>query len=409
MTQPQSPYTLNVVGGVYRFHWETAQVYITVDRIRETRGVPAGEIRVQAYPEGHIHLTTLNLLSTRSRNEVAKFCAERGSLIQRDWAAIIEEMCVAVLDRFRQGEPTVRLGDVRAPTLPEWQLEPLILAKESTLIYGYGGIGKSYLAAFCSVLVDQGISFGKLEPRKARVLYLDYETGQASAARRFNSLHNGFGLDVSSDVLYRFCWQPIASETNELQRIVAEEDIGLVVVDSAGPACGGEPEAAAAAISYFTALRSLQVSTLTIAHQSKGAGSVGPFGSVYWVNYPRNTFELKKAQNVGEDIIHVALIHRKANEGRLQASVSYRFSFEESTVRIMMEMMEDVPEFFSTLPLTDKMLLTLKDAGPISCRELADLLEANVRSVQTKLSSDSRFSQEGNNTWGVRTHYDGSR
>ena len=401
MTTMQRPYDLMVVGGVYRFHWQAAQVNITVDRIRESsRQAPTAEIRVNAYPEGHIHLTTLNLLSTRTRSEVARYCAERGTTIPRDWAAIIEEMCVAVLDRWRQGEPVVRLGDVNPPLAPDYRLAPILLDKEPCLIFGEGGIGKSYLAALCGVLVDQGISFGRLEPIRGRVLYLDYETGANVTARRVNAIQAGFGMDGDSNIYYRHCWQPLATESNELQRIVAENEIELVIVDSAGPACGGEPEAASAAIAYFTELRALNVTSLTVAHRSKGAGANSPFGSVYWVNYPRSIYELKKAQDQGDNVIHVGMIHTKVNEGILQKSVSYKFGFTEGLVRVVMETLEEVPEFFDDLPLVERMISTLRSDGPSSSRELAESLGANPRSIQTLLSKDRRFANR-NNMWSV--------
>ena len=388
------PFTMTVVGGVYRLNWEEAQVSATVERIREARGIPTGEVIIRAYPEGHIHWTTLNLLSTRGRREIATFCAERGNMVQRDWSAIIEELCVAVIQRYRQGEPVLRLGSVDAPETAPWRLEPLLLDNEATLIYGQGGIGKSYLAGLCAVLVDQGLTFGKLRPAKSKVLYLDYETGSTVAARRFNSLHNGFGLDSGSDVLYRFCYQPVASEIAELQKIVADNDIGLVVVDSAGPACGGEPEAAAMAIAYFTALRSLKVASLTIAHRSKGVGSSGPFGSVYWVNYPRNIYELKKSQTVGDNLIHVALLHEKSNEGRLQPSVSYQFAFSEHNVlTVTSEAMEDVPEFFDNLSIITKAEITLRDEGSMDIVKLVEAIgyRGNHNALSSQLSRSPKF------------------
>ena len=409
MTPDQrQPFSMTVVGGVYRLNWEEAQVSATVERIRETRGVPTGEVVIKAWPEGHIHWTTLNLLSTRGRREVANFCAERGNMVQRDWSAIIEELCVAVIQRYREGEPVVRLGGVDAPAPPPWRLEALLLGGEATLVYGQGGIGKSYLAGLCAVLVDQGLTFGKLRPAKSNVLYLDYETGSSVAARRFNSLHNGFGLDESSNVFYRFCYQPVASEIAELQKLVADNDIGLVIVDSAGPACGGEPEAAAMAIAYFTALRSLKVASLTIAHRSKGVGSSGPFGSVYWVNYPRNIYELKKAQTVGDNLIHVALLHEKSNEGRLHPSVSYQFSFSDGNiVSVSSEAMEDVPEFFDNLSIISKAEVVLRDEGPMPLADLVSQIgyKGNANALSSQLSRSQKFrygnNDEGEKIWHV--------
>ena len=239
---------------------------------------------------------------------------------------------------------------------------------------------------------------GKYTPIQGKVLYLDYETNREIAARRFQAITRGFGFSETSGVLYRFCFQPLAADIAEIQKIVAEEDIEFIVVDSAGPACGGDPESASSAINYFTSLRSLRKTTLTIAHRSKG-GSVGPFGSVYWVNYPRATYELKKSQEMDDDVMHVALIHRKANEGRLQEPVSFRFTFRLGSVTVTEESLEDVPGFVGELPLSEQLFQTLQEYGPQSAKDLANMTGLNLGSIQVILSRDSRFKRVGSSKW----------
>ena len=101
-------------------------------------------------------MTRLNLLATRSRNDVAKHCTSRCQR-GRDWEAIVEQFCVMTLDHWRQGEPVVNLGTVDPPPEPVYRLKPVLLEKEATLIYGEGGIGKSYLAAYLAAQIDQGV------------------------------------------------------------------------------------------------------------------------------------------------------------------------------------------------------------------------------------------------------------
>ena len=218
------------------------------------------------------------------------------------------------------------------------------------------------------------------------------------AARRFQALARGFGFGADSNVLYRFCFQPLAADISEIQKIVAESDVDCIGVDSAGPACGGDPESASSAINYFTALRSLRRTSLTIAHRSKG-GSVGPFGSVYWVNYPRATYELKKAQETGENTMHVAMIHKKVNEGQLQEPVAFKFTFHKGAVTVVEEAIEDVPEFASELPVAEQLAMALSNSGPQSAKELAEATQLNLGSVQVILSRDSRFQRVGNGRW----------
>ena len=396
---PTRPPTQTVTGGVYSYIWQQENVQVTVQRIREdSRHTPTADVRIQAKPEGHIHMTRINLLSTQARAQVARHCAGRSP--SRDWDAMVEQFCVMTLDHWRQGEPVVDLGTVKPSPEPIYRLRPFLLEEEATLIYGDGGIGKSYVAAYLASQVDQGIKMGGYAPIRGNVLYLDYETNAQIAARRFQALAKGFGFGDTSGVLYRFCYQPLASDIAEIQTIVAEANIECIVVDSAGPACGGDPESASSAINYFTALRSLRKTSLTIAHRSK-SGSVGPFGSVYWVNYPRATYELKKAQEMGKDTMHVALIHRKVNEGRLQEPVSFRFTFHPNAVTVTEEPIEDVPEFLSELPLADQLVACFQDHGPQSAKDLATMTGLNLGSIQVTLSRDSRFRRIGNNRWDV--------
>ena len=397
--EPVQPPTLKVTGGVYSYIWHEQNVYMVVERIREdSRHTPTADIRIRARPQGHLHMTRINLLSTQARTQVAKHCHGRDPV--RDWDAMVEQCCVMTLDHWRKGEPLVKLGAVNPPLEPAYRLKPFLLEQEATLIYGEGGIGKSYLAAYLAAQIDQGIKIGPYEPVRGRVLYLDYETNAEIAARRFQALTKGFGFETQSEVLYRFCFQPLASDIAEIQKIVAEEEIECIVIDSAGPACGGDPESAASAINYFTALRSLRTTSLTIAHRSKG-GSIGPFGSVYWVNYPRAVYELKKSQEVGQDLMDVALIHQKANEGRLQEPVSFKFQFSPGVVVAKEQALDKVPAFVSELPIGEQLEIAIREEGPMTAKALAEETGLNIKSIQVILSRQSRFKNIGGNRWDI--------
>ena len=137
------PPVQTVTGGVYSYSWKDEKVDVIVQRIREdSRHTPSADIRIRATPEGHIHFTRINLLSTQARNQVARHCAGRCTR-GRDWDAVVEQFCVMTLDHWRQGEPVVNLGTLKPPQEPVYRLRPFLLENEATLIYGDGGIGKS--------------------------------------------------------------------------------------------------------------------------------------------------------------------------------------------------------------------------------------------------------------------------
>ena len=392
--------TLTVTGGIYKYIWKEEQVQIILERLREdSRRTVTADVTISAQPEGHIHMTRLNLLATRSRNEVAKYARERCQR-SRDWDAIIEQLCVVTLNHFRAGEPIINLGDVTPPAESIYRLKPFVVEGEATVIYGEGGIGKSYLAGYMAAMVDQAISTEICEPKPGKVLYLDFETTMDIAARRFQALTRGFGFDGKSQVIYRFCHQSLPADIGEIQRIVAEHDVELIIVDSAGPACGGDPESASSAINYFTALRSLRKSSITIAHRSKG-GSIGPFGSVYWVNYPRMAYELKKSQEEESDVMHIALLHRKVNDGRLQRPVSFCIRWlDTGAVTVTQEDLADVPDFVVELPIADQCVAAFREHGAKTVKELSEITGQQVRSLSVVLSRNrARFRRVGNQQW----------
>jgi DNA-directed RNA polymerase specialized sigma24 family protein len=113
------------------------------------------------------------------------------------------------------------------------------------------------------------------------------------------------------------------------------------------------------------------------------------------------SYELKKSQEVESDIMHVALLHRKVNDGRLQQPISFRIQFHDSgAVTVASEPLEDVPDFVEELPIADQCVLALREHGPRSVKELVEITGLQSRSVSVVLSRNrSRFRRIGNQQW----------
>jgi hypothetical protein len=121
---------------------------------------------------------------------------------------------------------------------------------------------------------------------------------------------------------------------NQIQRIIADHDIKLVIVDSVMAAQSYGVDQAQVASQFYNALRSLRCTILALDHvskddmrQSTDNESVGPYGSVVKFNRSRAQFELKKHQTKGKDYIDLDLIHRKFNEGRLMDDTGIHIDF----------------------------------------------------------------------------------
>ena len=371
----------NHAGGIHRLVWDEQQIVVSLDRLREDSHYQlSGEITVRqdAY-HGPLHQARLNLTSTVSRRQIAKFLTSRAD--EFDWDAIVEQACLLVLRAYREGEPAVEVSNIPLTDGLAYRIRPLITEKQTTLLYGEGGLGKSYIANYLSTLVEQGYPAEGFEVEPGPVLYLDYESDGPTVARRFRKLHLGLGLAEPSKVRYRYSFRPLASELEELQRICIDHEIALVVVDSAGPACGGEPEQADAAIMFFNALRALKVSCLVIAHRAKHDQKSTPFGSVYWWNLPRHIWEISKEQEPGEDGLAVILKHRKVNDGKLLLPFALRFSFTETAVSVKRTDMRSDPILRDHLPVRDR-LKALLGRGSMAIDAAAEELEVPGQTIR---------------------------
>ncbi|MFC2027457.1 AAA family ATPase [Chloroflexota bacterium] len=270
--------------GIYVFKFTEEALNIRVDRITEKSSNTSGEITILTEAPGinpFIHQARLNLTSTTARNALAKYLNTRFEL--DDWAGILEIVCAMVLRKHREGEPVQTVGNLPARDSSKYRLSPLLVESEPNIFFGPGGVGKSYLACYISVLVQTGTDHHALHPVQGNVLYLDWETSRYEIDERIKAVSRGMSLEGIT-IKHRFCSQSLASDITRIQRMVVDTEAALVIVDSVGSACGGEPESAEVVLRYFMALRSLKATTLSIDHVAKSGDSKTPFGSVFKIN-----------------------------------------------------------------------------------------------------------------------------
>ena len=394
------------IGSIYRIQWPEDFLDFRVERIHEdSKGVTTAEIHI--FYNGQANLVIqeyerLNLTSAQAKAKLAKICEERAP-IGVNWGQRIEKVCREVIQLHRQGEPIINLAEMKASERLRWRVEPLLYDKQANLIYGEGGLGKSILANYLGVLVASGQQTPELpnvEP--GNVLYLDYETSPDEILERTSKLTEGLILANMPQIHYRFCSQPLAHDIEYLQREVLQRDISLIIVDSVGPACGGEPENAAATIECFRALRPLKVTALLVAHVAKNSHSKTPFGSVYWWNLSRSVWEVVKGDQSSDGSTEIGLWHRKVNNGRLLPPRAYRVRFSDEDITFHDIRPQDSDTLKESLRNYEQIALALKDGG----KNLAQIVETTglkESAVKTELSKNKRrFVKLGSGLWGNR-------
>jgi hypothetical protein len=291
----------------------------------------------------------------------------------------------------------VKFSDMEMPGPRRYLLKDLVLAAYVTLLYGDGGVAKSLLALALAVAVAGGS--GKWLGRGVEscpVLYVDFELDAEEQARRVHQLCRGQELDTPPEnLLYMSALGHAAGEAfaSALEACI-EHSVGLMVVDSLGPALQGDAEAARDVIGFFQKsiepLRAEGIAILIIDHQSRlQAGqsyqSKGAFGSVFKTNLARSVIQAQATER-GEGTLTVRLRQKKHNFGPLAEPFGVKLSFTEEVVSL--EAVElDASELAeeATLNATDRVKLALEN-GPAYPWDIAEHTGLAVKTVKNVLT-----------------------
>ena len=185
-----------------------------------------------------------------------------------------------------------------------------------------------------------------------------------------------------------------------------EHGVGLLILDSLGPALHGDAEAARDVIGFFQSsiepFRAEGVVVLIIDHQSRlQAGqsyqSKGAFGSVFKTNLARSVIQAEATER-GEGTLTVRLRQKKHNFGRLAAPFGVKLAFSEDAVSleaIELEAAELAEE--QTLISTERVKLALEDgtAYPWEIAEATGLVLKTVRNALTGLQKQGTVEPTG--------------
>lgn len=320
---------------------------LLVSRLSMSRGELWGELTVScampaiASQTGHISRGRFNISSPTARATTARLLRDRTAGADIEWAEVLETLCVGVLSAESAGTPFQLIGRMPVPIGATYLLEPILPLGKPTILFGDGGVGKSFFAVGASVSVATGQQvIADFNPRQAPVLYLDWETDAADIDGRVKAVSAGIDIEPP-EIGYRACAGALAPQIEEIARYVEAEHVGLVIVDSMAGALGSNSEASGDAnesvVRMFTALRHLSATVLVLDHVSKeGAsnerGAFKPYGSAYKVNLARSVWELRQGKDPDGDTVHLGLYHRKANNSRLSAPIGLAFRNESGRV-----------------------------------------------------------------------------
>lgn len=376
-----------------RMEWVSRGIVATAKTLKEhSDGRIGGHLTIETTLPGvarGLRSAQFTFTALRSRTELVNDLRKKVEGVP--WDGMIEALCDEVTRYVQAGEPTQLIDPSRDVQPAEFVVWPLVLYKHPTILFGDPGTTKSYIAALITYLVARGQQGGflDLEVRRplANPLYLDWEGDMDSLAARLACLRVGMELAPVS-VAYRRCTRSLSADLDRIKSEIRDRGAEFVIIDSLGPACGAtslmDPEAAN---EFFAALRSLNVSSLILGHNAKNAGA-GPrtvFGSMFFGALARSIWEARREQEEDSDTVEVGLFHTKMNYGRRERPIGFRFHFGNGATLITQHEPKDIAAAAGMLPLTKRVLASLRQNGKMSVGQLAEELGSGQETIRVTL------------------------
>ena len=249
----------------------------------------------------------------------------------------------SVTRAIEKAKPTAAVGvakvDLHGLMTQDWPsaryvLEPIVPRRETTLLGGHGGIGKSMLALTLAAHVACGRKWGPFPAVQCRAAYVSLEDEAATVRYRLRRIVEAYNLppEYVIDALTVFdgsgCDAAMATETMQegvrrleptlgMDRVAAAvKGAGLIVVDNASDAYAGNENERRQVRSFIRLLtgiaRENDAGLLLLAHIDKNAAKYGDGGNAYsgstaWHNSVRSRLALLK-----DDSGAVVLEHQKS-------------------------------------------------------------------------------------------------
>jgi hypothetical protein len=395
--------TENTLG--YKFEWEIEHLKIEVTRLKQhSDGRLIGELSISTSAPGyepHLHQASFNFTASSTRDKLEKKMLS--VYPEGNWGVILEQLCVYTLRKFRAGTPVETIWTSSEINPPTYLLHPFVIKNYPTIIFGDPSSGKSTLAQlFITALTlpwEENALGLTVKPEVSECIVFDYETDRETIAWQIGCIQRGMGLPEFA-FHYRRCFLPLAEDIEEAMKAIDETEAKVVIVDSLGPACGGELNEAKPALAYANALRKLNRTSITLAHTAKNANGQGKsvYGSIFFQALARSVWEIKKVQENDEDSIDIGLFHRKPPPfSKLQRPAGFKFQFNGDRTLIETQAPRNVEEFKSQLGTQERICLLLRE-GSLTNKEISESLEiteVNTRAAVKRLKDKNKIIKMG--------------
>ncbi len=308
----------------------------------------------------------------------------------------------------------ISLGSIKEPARRKPLLGGRLVEGAITTLYADGGQGKSLLGLAMATAISSSMPFLGFEMPAGPILYLDFELSLEEQARRAYRVARGMKLPKPPhDLFYLRMSESLPKCVSQIKILIEKYKSVFLILDSFGPACGANPEAASDVAAQFNTLRTLGVSVLLIDHQTKlqegqDYKKKTPFGSAYKFNLSRSILHLERVES-SDKSSKLILRHTKNNFGALCEDLPIVATFGEDIVFSLGDKADKA--FASALSASEQILGALQKDGEMTVRELSEKLslpERTVSNIMPRLEFEKKVSTQGKRSraklWGISSN-----
>lgn len=254
------------------FHSEDGTHLATIefDDITDERGGIWCELTIwlrtaTAPAEPVIGFERINLLTKTSIKGILGRLDTIGSM---NWSQGIDTAIFRTITTYRSSGSELSWMEDRPITADDnpYLLEPFIAREGVSLLFAPKGTGKSTFALQLAWAVASGEGFGGYKPlRTGTVMYLDFEDVVRPHELRLAAMADDFGNKIRHFRITR----SLKDSRRLIKRLVRDEGIVMVVLDSVALARASDVSGSEATIKMFKTLAQLGVPVLAIDHMTK--------------------------------------------------------------------------------------------------------------------------------------------
>jgi len=383
------------------FWWPLTKVEIHARHFGHRDGYVEVEVWFHDASSGYRHLglapTNVQLTTIQQKSGLLNLLSKwNGNL---PWLLYIE--CVAHKVRQVATAQSPLEEIVSDPSLsmePEYLLWPLLYRNHPTVIFGSKASAKSLFATVVSYIVQLPFPENKLGLRPGTdpctVCYADWEDATATFQARWTAIQRGFKgqhpddlePDLELPVLRKRMETRLADAVDTLRVDIAEHNVGLLIIDSLGPAAGGDLYAPQSAMDFYAALRSLNVTALILAHHAKDPNKTkSVFGSQFFTILARSVWHAE-SEPKDNDLI-ASITETECNLAPKHGTFGFRYAFdnEARTITVTRSDLEGTA-MAGNLPHHILIARALLRMGAMTVAEISEATGIPQNAVRTTIS-----------------------